>query len=114
MSIFYKGCEFNPFISYTDVIASYVDDMISIHRAKLSDAEVRRVLDPYSFDTTVFVFVRSSMPYCTWKMNQTINLSRYLQRPIAYLAIDRLITDGLDREQNEPVVDKPRSQDATV
>lgn len=111
MSIFYKGGEYNPFISCADIIASYVDDMLSVHRAKLSDAEIRRVLDPYSFDTTVYFFDRNSIPYCTWKMSQTINLSGYLKRPIVYLAIDRLITDGLDREQNEPVVDKPRSQD---
>ena len=98
VSIFYKGDECNPFISCVDIIASYVDDILSVHRTKLYDAEVRRVLDPYSFDTIVFFFDRNSIPYCTWKMTQTINLFRYLKRPIVYLAADRLIIDGLDRE----------------
>lgn len=112
VNIFYKGDECNPFISCADIIASHVDDTISIHRAKLHDAEVRRVLDPYSFDTTVFFFDRNSIPYCTWKMDQTINLSRYLKRPIVYLATDRLVADDLDQEQDKPAVGRPRrSQD---
>lgn len=107
VSVFYKGDECNPFISCADIIASHVDDTISIHRAKLYDAEVKRALNPYSFDTTVFFFDKNSIPYCTWRMNQTINPSRYLKRPIVYLAIDRLVAEDLDQEQDEPATDKP-------
>lgn len=32
VNIFYKGDECNPFISCADILASYVDDMISVHR----------------------------------------------------------------------------------
>ena len=110
--IFYKGDECNPYISCADIIASHVDDTISVNRAKLHDAEVKRVLSSYSFDTTVFFFDNNSIPYCTWKMNQTINPTRYLKRPIVYLATDSLDAEGLDQEQNEPDAAKPRrSQD---
>ena len=110
--IFYKGDECNPFISCADIIASHVDDTIAINKAKLYDTEVKRALNPYSFDTTVFFFDKNSIPYCTWKMNQTINPSRYLKRPIVYLATDRLDAEGLDQEQDEPAAAKPRrSQD---
>ena len=45
-------------------------------------------------------------------MNQTINPSRYLKRPIVYLATDQIDAEGLDQEQNEPATAKPRrSQD---
>lgn len=108
VSIFYKGDECNPFISCADIIASHVDDMISVHRAKLHDVQVKRVLSPYSFDTTVSFFDKNSIPYCTWKMNQTINPSKYLKRPIVYLAVDRLVAEDLDQEQDKPAADKSR------
>lgn len=73
-----------------------MDDAISSNRAKLNDTEVRRVLNPYSFDTTVFFFDKNSIPYCTWKMDQIINPSKYLKRPIVYLVTDTLAADGLD------------------
>ena len=107
VSVFYRGDECNPFISCADIIASHVDDAISSYRAKLNDTEVKRVLNPYSFDTTVFFFDRNSIPYCTWKMDQMINPSKYLKRPIVYLATDTLTADGLD-QQDEPAAVRPK------
>ena len=48
------------------------------------------------------------MPYCTWRINQTINPSKYLKRPTVYLAVDRLAADDINQEQYKPAADKPR------
>ena len=51
--IFYKGDECNPFITCADIIAFLVDAMLDKGRLKLFPEDVKSVLRPYKFDTTV-------------------------------------------------------------
>lgn len=114
VKIFYKGDECNPFISCADILAFLVDDELSAQKLKLHDNEIRRVLKPYSFNVTTWFFDQTSIAYCTWKMDQTINTSSYVKRPIIFLAIDRLPEDGLDHEQGEPTADESRKASQRV
>lgn len=112
VKVFYKGDECNPFISCADIIAFLVDNTLAVQRMQLNDEEVRRALDPYSFDTSVWFADRNSLPYYTWKMNKTINLAGYLKRPIVFLAIDRLTTNNPSQEQDEPAEGRRRKPDS--
>ena len=62
---------------------------------------------------TTWFFDQTSISYCTWKMDQIINTSSYVKRPIIFLAIDRLPDDGLDDERDEPT-SKPRKASQRV
>ena len=112
--VFYKGDECNPFISCADILAFLIDDELSAQKLKLHDSEIKHVLKHYPFDVTTWFFDQTSISYCTWKMDQIINTSSYVKRPIIFLAIDRLPDDGLDDERDEPTTSKPRKASQRV
>ena len=107
--IFYKGDECNPFISCADLIAFYVDHMLASKWKKLFPEEIKSVLEPYKFDTTIWYFNLHSQNYYVWNVDQMINISSHLARPVVFLSIDRLATESHGQE-----VDMQASQDESV
>ncbi len=100
IKIFYRGDECNPFISCADIIAFLVDDMLYAQKLRLSPNGIKDVLKPYGFDTTVHFFDSHSLNYCVWRMDQMINVSTHLARPVIFLAIDKLATEDYDQEDD--------------
>lgn len=84
VKIFYKGDECNPFISCADILAFYLDYTLAAQKLKLFTDDIKRVLDPYEFDTTVQFFDARSQHYCAWQIDQIINMSSHLARPIVF------------------------------
>lgn len=120
VKIFYKGDECNPFISCADILAFYVDDTLAAQKLKLFPDDIKRVLDPHGFDTTVQFFDSRSQHHCAWQMDQTINVSSRLARPVVFLSIDRLTAGNHGQEddaqtgQDESAAGKSRKADASV
>ena len=120
IKVFYKGDECNPFISCADIIAFLVDDTLCAKRLKLFPDGVKSTLESYRFGKTVHFFDSHSLNYCVWQMDQMINVSSCLARPVVFLAIDKLATESHGQEddiqdvQDEWVGNKPRKSDAAI
>ena len=118
--IFYKGDECNPFITCADIIAFLVDAMLDKGRLKLFPEDVKSVLRPYKFDTTVLFFDSHSKNHCAWQVDEVINISSRLAKPIIFLAMDPLIAESGSQEhdtqmsQDVRATDKPRRTDVTL
>ncbi len=118
--IFYKGDECNPFISCADIIAFLVDDTLTTKRLKLFRDDIKKALEPYRFGTTVHFFDTHSLNHCAWQVDQMINVSSRLARPVVFLAIDRLATESHGQEgdaqddQDDQDEDKPRKPDTSI
>lgn len=102
IKIFYKGDECNPFISCANIIAFLVDETLTIKRLKLSPDEIKSALEPYKFDKTVHFFSSRNVHHCAWKIDQMINISDHLAKPIVFLAIDRFAADTQEQEDDTP------------
>ena len=118
--IFYKGDECNPFISCADIIAFLVDDTLTTKRLKLFRDDIKKALEPYRFGTTVHFFDTHSLNHSAWQVDQMINVSSRLARPVVFLAIDRLATESHGQEddaqddQDDQDGDKPRKPDTSI
>lgn len=100
IKIFYKGDECNPFISCADIIAFLMDETLTTKRLRLFPDDIKTALESYKFCKTVHFFGSRNVNYCAWKTDQMINISGRLARPIVYLAIDRLVTENQDQEDD--------------
>lgn len=120
IKVFYRGDECNPFISCADIIAFLVDDTLVAKRLKLFPDDVKSALESYRFGKTVHFFGSHSLNHCVWQMDQMINISGRLARPVVFLAIDRLATESHGQEddvqdvQDERAGNKPRKPDTSI
>lgn len=117
VKIFYKGDECNPFISCADIIAFLIDETLTTKRLKLFPDGIKSALESYKFDKTVHFFSSRDVHHCAWKTDQMINISSRLARPIVYLAIDQLVTENQDQEddaQDEQADDRPQKPDTSI
>ena len=103
-----------------DIIAFLVDAMLDKGRLKLFPENVKSVLRPYKFDTTVLFFDSHSKNHCAWQVDEVINISSRLAKPIIFLAMDPLIAESGSQEhdtqmsQDVRATDKPRRTDVTL
>lgn len=88
--VFMRGDECNPFISCADFMAFLTDAKLYGKNLKLEPGVIKTVWEKYAFDVTVQFFDWNSLPYYAWKNNDTIDFSRYLARPILFLAVDEI------------------------
>lgn len=104
--VFMRGDECNPFISCADIVAFLTDVKLYKARLRLEPHDIMKVWGGYGFETTVHFFDGRSMPYYTWKSDDMIDFSRYLARPVVFLAVDDIesnLRDEPDSGDGEPV-----------
>ncbi len=110
--VFTRGDECNPFISCADIIAFLTDAKLYSQRLRLNPTEIEKVWKKYAFGVTTRFFDQNSLHYYTWKNDDHVDLTPYLARPVIFLAIDHIETEGLAREEDEAdtgdMPDKPR------
>ena len=90
MKVFYRGDECNPFISCADVLAFLVDDRLTTRGLRLNPPDIKRVLEPYLFDTTVLYLDQKNLSFYVWREDKIINMTNYLKRPVVFLSMDSL------------------------
>ncbi len=115
--VFTRGDECNPFISCADIIAFLTDVKLYGQYLKLKSKEIEKVWKEYSFGVTTQFFDQSNLNYYTWKNNNNVDFTQYLARPVVFLAIDHIETEGLvsdegDEADAEP--DKTRKFDRVI
>ena len=93
MKIFYRGDKCNPFIFCADVLAFLVDDRLTTRGMRLNTPDIKRVLEPYPFDTTVLYLDQKNLSFYVWREDKVINVTNYLKRPVVLLSMDRLKAD---------------------
>ena len=86
------------------MIAFLVDDLLTVKRLKLFPDHLKNVLQSYKFGKTVHFFDSRSINHYTWKIDQMINVSSRLARPIVFLGLDSLTAK--DRGQTDDTRDR--------
>ena len=108
--IFLKGDECNPFISCADMVAFLTDAKLYNRHLKLRPNDIKEIWKDY-FDITIQFFDPSNLNYYTWCNDDPIDFSKYLTRPIVFLAVDEIESDdyGVDSEDRVDLdSNKPR------